>query len=142
MSTLRDELQHIYEEHGQLTPALVLDTARNPDHPLHPRFTWDDEAAAEAHRIDQARNLIRSVRVVYREADDKEGARSVRAYHSVRTEEGCVYRSTDEVVASPFLTELLMRDMTREWQQLKRRWARFSEFTEMVRSDLKDGEAA
>jgi hypothetical protein len=48
---------------GKLTPSRVVDAARNPDHPLHTHFDWDDSAAAELWRVEQARRLIRSVRV-------------------------------------------------------------------------------
>jgi hypothetical protein len=140
--SLRDQLNEISVKHGGLTPALVVDEARPETHPLHERFEWDDSVAGEAYRRDQARRLIRSVRVVYREADEQEGARTVRAYHAVRDETGNVYRPTDEVVASEFLTQLLLRDMEREWLQLKRRWSRFAEFAEMVKGDIGKDEAA
>ena len=141
--SLRDQLQAIHEQHGHITPALVVDTARDESHPLHERFEWDDKQAGEAYRLHQARQMIRSVRVVYREADEREGERSVRAYHAVRTERGNIYQPADEIVSSPFLTQLLLRDMERDWQQLKRRWARFSEFTELIKKDLgSEGEAA
>jgi hypothetical protein len=32
--------------------------------PLHPAFEWDDAIAAERHREHQARNIIRSVKVI------------------------------------------------------------------------------
>lgn len=48
---------------GQLTPHNTVERARNPDNPLHAYFTWDDAKAAEERRLDQARLLIRSVRV-------------------------------------------------------------------------------
>jgi hypothetical protein len=51
---------------GRLTAEMVVQAARDPSSPLHDFFTWDDAAAAAAHRIAQARALIRSVRVVFR----------------------------------------------------------------------------
>lgn len=48
---------------GRLTPDQVVAQARHPDSPLHGLFQWDDEAAAEAHRIQQARGVIKAVRV-------------------------------------------------------------------------------
>jgi hypothetical protein len=50
-------------QHGQLQPELVVEEARDPASPLHPYFLWDDEAAGHAWRVEQARQLIRSVRV-------------------------------------------------------------------------------
>lgn len=50
---------------GRLTAKNVVDEARDEDSPLHPHFEWDDSIAGEAHRMAQARELIRSVRVSY-----------------------------------------------------------------------------
>lgn len=134
--SLRDQLQSVYDQNGRLTPALIVDTARPEDHPLHNRFEWNDKAAGEAYRLEQARRLIRSVRVVYREADEKEAARTVRAFHSIRDEQGTAYQPVEEITESPLLTKLLLQDMEREWKQLMRRYGHFEEFLQMVRSDL------
>jgi hypothetical protein len=136
--SLRDQLQAVYDEHSRLTPQLVVDAARPADHPLHDRFEWDDKTAAEAHRLDQARRLIRSVRVIYREANEKEAARTVRAFHSIRDEQGTAYRPLEEVTESPLLSKLLLQDMEREWKQLMRRYGHFEEFLQMVRGDLEE----
>lgn len=51
---------------GLLTPEAVVDDARDPESPYHDRFEWDDAKAAQRHRLDTARALIRSVRVQVR----------------------------------------------------------------------------
>lgn len=48
---------------GLLTPDAVVAAARPRDSALHGFFTWDNRAAADAHRLNEARTLIRSVRV-------------------------------------------------------------------------------
>lgn len=59
-------LQEIADRNaGRLTPEDVVKEAFDPGHPLHPFFTWDDEEAALERRLEQARSLIRSVRVVF-----------------------------------------------------------------------------
>jgi len=136
--SLREQLQRIYDAHGKLTPAIVVDEARAPSDPLHNHFDWDDAVAGEAWRHEQARRLIRSVRVVYREADDVHPERSVRAFHAVRSDKGHVYEPTDVVAQDPVIAQLVLQDMAREWQALKRRYEQFSEFYQMVRSDLPD----
>lgn len=55
------------EHQGIITPDAVLEDARNEDSPLHKYFEWDDTVAANAYRKDQARELIRSVRLVLTE---------------------------------------------------------------------------
>lgn len=48
---------------GRITPDMVVDAARSPASPLHEHFTWDVREAAEERWRDQARALIRAVRV-------------------------------------------------------------------------------
>lgn len=135
---LREHLQAIHDRHGVLTPVIVLDEARDPAHPLHSRFLWDDSEAAESWRKHQAQELIRSVKVRYVEATDTEPARSVRAFHAVRREDGHVYEPVEKVVEDPFTKRLVLADMEREWKALKRRYQQFAEFADMVRHDLEE----
>lgn len=48
---------------GRLTPEAVLADAKDKESPLHSHFTWDVKKAAHAYWLDQARALIRSVRI-------------------------------------------------------------------------------
>ena len=51
---------------GRLTPDDVVQDAKKKDSPLHAHFEWDTKKAAAAYWIEQARELIVSVRVVVR----------------------------------------------------------------------------
>jgi hypothetical protein len=51
------------ENRGRLTPAIVIADAKSPASPLHGHFTWDIKRAAWQCWVEQARELIRSVRV-------------------------------------------------------------------------------
>jgi hypothetical protein len=134
--SLRDQLQAIYNERGKLTPAIVVDEARDETHPLHNRFEWDDAVAGESWRRQQAHELIRSVRVVYREADEKNPEKSVRGFHAVRSEKEHVYEPVQKVAEDEFTRQLVLKDMEREWRALRRRYEQFAEFIEMVRRDM------
>lgn len=138
--TLREALQDVHDRHGYLDPRLVVDEARDPQYEaaqlLQSRLPWDDAEAAEAHRRHVAQELIRSVRVIYREATDKDPERSVRAFHAVRGPEGHVYEPLDKVTDDPFLTRLVLADMEREWRQMKARYSHFKEFIQMVQRDV------
>lgn len=135
---LRDQLLAIREKHGRLDPHLVIEEAREETHPLHSRFEWDDSVAGEAWRRSQAHELIRSVRLVYREATEQEAARSVRAFHAVRREDGHTYEPAEKVIEDPFTKRLVLADMEREWKALKRRYETFAEFADMVRRDIEE----
>lgn len=133
MSSLRDELQAIYDAHGKLTPKIVVDEARDDEHPLHPQFEWDDAVAGEKYRQHQARALIQSVKIKYRNGDKLE---EVRYFQSVRREDGHSYEPTEKVIEDEVTREILLRDMEREWRQLLSRYSRFKEFVELVKRDL------
>ena len=65
MQEINDELARIAERNGGLlTPDAVVAAAAKKDSVLHELFEWDSRKAAHAWRIEQARALIRSVRVV------------------------------------------------------------------------------
>jgi len=68
----------IIESMDMPTPPAVVDAARAEDSPLHRYFTWDDGAAAEKWRLDEARKLVRSIHVVVVGDDHQEYA--VRAF--------------------------------------------------------------
>lgn len=62
---IRDALAKIADENGGLlTPDAVVAEAASKSSVLHDLFEWDGKKAAHAWRLDQARTLIRSVRVV------------------------------------------------------------------------------
>lgn len=58
---------------GHVDTSDLIRAARNPDHPCHGDFTWDDATAADERRHDQARALIRrcEFQVVYEEHETK-----------------------------------------------------------------------
>lgn len=70
-------------EQGGVTTRDVLDAARSKQSPLHEYFEWDDKVAADLHRLEQARYLMRSVRVRFIENED---VRETRAFHVTKVD--------------------------------------------------------
>lgn len=132
MGSLREELESIRATAGVLTPAVVLEAASAPDHPLHTRFEWDDTVAAGKWRLEQAQKLLTVVRLSY--IDGSGQATSIRAYQAVRTEHGHVYRPSDEVAMDPVASQIVLMDMQREFKQLRDRYGHFREYAEMIRA--------
>ena len=136
MKGLREELQRLYDTHGQLTPQVVLTAARSPKSPLHMEFDWDEKSAANSWRLEQAQRLIQRVKVKYVDRSGEET--HVRAFVSLPNQEGPGrnYQPVEDVVHDEFARRLLLGDMQREWQALKRRYDRFDEFAQMILRDL------
>lgn len=129
---LNNILQQIHDS-GGLTPQRMVGMARDPEHPLHPEFEWDNEVAGEQHRLAQARKLIRRVRIVYRV--DKEGRNvSVRAFVNVPANHGLyrVYEPTEQVVLDPLKRRLILQEARREWARFKAKYRHLDEFAEII----------
>jgi len=136
--SLREHLQAIYDERGELTPALVVDVARDDTHPLHTRFEWNDAVAAEKHRREQAHQLIKSVRISY--TNTRTGTPiSIRAFHAVKRPDTnrYAYEPTAVVMQDPAIMQLLRMEMHREWQAFRRRYEEHEEFWAMVTDDVR-----
>jgi len=137
--TLREALQDIYDRHDKLTAALVVEEARlqNTDAGkiLHGSLEWDDAAAGEAWRLEQARGLIRRYKVSYTKEDGTKG--KVRAFCSVNTENGHVFEPIVDIREDPINRKILLASMEREWKALLRRYEQFEEFFELVEEDMK-----
>lgn len=131
---LRDQLQRIYDLHGQLTPSLVVDAARREGHPLHSHFEWNNAIAGEKYRQTQARELIRSVKVIYRSGEGESS--EVRKFHSFQAPEGGHrYEPIEKVVEDEKLIALLIAQMERDWKALKKRYEHLQEFFQMIQND-------
>lgn len=137
--SLRDQLFDIYATHGQLTPRLVLEEARDPKHPLHDRFEWDDSIAAEKYREVQASELIRSVRV--RQVDGAE-QETVRAFHSLPRDDVRSYVPIEEIAKDDIARQVLLNEAEREWKAMLKRYQHLAEWLGVVRGDVGDIEAA
>jgi hypothetical protein len=128
------ELDAIYQGRGQLTPRVVVDVARDPGHPLHTQFEWDDSVAGEKYRQTQAAQLIRSVRVV-EPVGDRDQVR-VRAWHSVPRPDGRTYVPAEDVRQDEFTRQLVLQAAEREWRALYARYKHLDAFLAVVRQDL------
>lgn len=96
---------------GALRPAAVVDAARRPDSPLHPAFEWDDGIAAEAHRRQQARQLIGAIVTTVPESQSSE---PVRAFVNVRQDEAQSYVPIRVAMSDEALRAEVLAQATRE----------------------------
>lgn len=134
MTTTAQAMRRLHDDHQGLTPSLVLDTARDPGHVLHRHFNWDDTDAAERYRLDQARALIRSFRVVFRDDDEQH---RVRSYVSVASDTGPVYRATEDVLTDDFSRTLLMTGLKRDLAALQRKYGHLEEYAAIVLAQVR-----
>jgi hypothetical protein len=92
--------------HGDQMPEELLRRSRSERSPTHHLFTWDDQDAAEAYRLIEARELIRSIEIVFEETGSR-----VRAFPSVQIGDGeRNYMSMGKVLSREDYTRRLVED--------------------------------
>jgi hypothetical protein len=95
-------------------------------------FEWDDTVAAEKHRQEQARQLVRAV-VVRTETTNREPI-TVRAYVSLPSNDvqRYAYVRTDMVFQKKELREIVLRRALRELENWERRYRDLMEFADLL----------
>lgn len=95
----QDELLALVEKNEEITPAEVLAYAKkHPKSELHSQFVWDDATAGARYRLDQARYLLRRVKVTITSVNDSDKQIRVRAFSHVPSAGAGVYRPTANVL--------------------------------------------
>lgn len=121
------ELEKIENQHGELTPETVVREAKNKRSPLHSAFEWDDKAAAEQHRLQQARQLIASIEVIY---DHSQEIGPSRAFVNVDYDEaGQSYHSTDRAMTVPEVRNIVLSRALQEASSWQRRYQTYAELS-------------
>lgn len=57
------ELKDIEDQHGEITPALLVESSRKKKSVFHKYFEWDNEIAADSWRFMQARYMLGAIQV-------------------------------------------------------------------------------
>ena len=105
--TAGEELERIrIRQNGRLEAADVVRESRDPDAPLHLAFEWDDQRAAEAHREDQARYMIRSITVSMPKGNGDDVP--IRAFVSVIRDTDRSYTSTAHALSDVELRQQVL----------------------------------
>lgn len=127
------ELEKLRKRDGFLIPAEVVKKAQAKRNPMHNEFTWDDSMAAEQHRLDQARLMIRTIEVVHKEAPHIQS----RAYHVITRPASNgdnsrkVYQSIEEILADPIARDELLSQAIRDALSFRKRYHALSELAKV-----------
>lgn len=118
---------------GTITPHDVVEEARHEASPLHPVFEWDNQKAADHYRVDQARQLVSDVMVVY--AEEVEGASRdpMRAFASVSQDgNATAYTGTLDAMRSPAMRASVLAQAKKELEGWRRRYRHYQELAAAV----------
>jgi len=132
------ELANLQDRMGRLEPEILVDEARPKSSPLHDWFEWDTKKAAHKHHLEQARYLLRSIEIVYKDADQVE--RTTKGFHNVTVmvagTPSQVYLSTPVIFSKPDLRSQVIAQAYSELQRWKIRYAEYKELAEFFKPVL------
>ena len=108
------------EKQGKLTAKNLVDVSRPVDAPLHPEFEWDDMKAAEKFREEQARNIIRSIQIVYEDYEPR------KMYCNIRRTDP-EYMSVDVAISKPDTRQMLLDNAFRDMEIFQKKYEMLTE---------------
>ena len=120
------------EAGGLLLPEAVLERARSVNSALHRYFEWDDTEAASAHRLQQARRVIRTVvRIIER---PNVPVTQVRAFLSLPSDRATTggYRAVEEILSDDALLAEAIRDLQRTILRIRAKYGAISAVSGLV----------
>lgn len=125
-----EALAGITVEHGgHLKPEDVVAAATDRKSKLHRFFTWSDVEAAAAHRLNEARALIRSVDII--EVDAPNDQRK-RAWISVTADRQRSYQPVQVIEADARLQLLVLEDALRYLRIFRRRFRQMADICALI----------
>src|SRR6185437_1323639 len=138
-------LQTLSEE-GAVTPRDVVDAARSSNSPLHDYFEWNDKKAADLFRVEQARNMLRSIRVRYIEDGAPKEARAFQVVSGTGwKDEPRQYRSFEVLYGDSAFAANMMDNAIADLATFKRRyepyvdlWIRFGDLFQGVMNQISE----
>ena len=91
------EIQAIYDERGEVRASWVVERSKPQSSALHAYINWDDKSAAEAHRLNQARQVLRVVRITTGESTEAQPLMHVPTWSTEEEREGA-YQVVGKIV--------------------------------------------
>lgn len=129
-----EEIDRLLAKYGQsLKAEQVLEEARSKKSPIHNAFDWNDTTAARAYRLEQARRLLRSVRVVIITPKGSEITTRVTVTTEDPEESGRVYSATEYAMSSEKMRNSILRQALAELKAFRHKYATLSELASLFK---------
>lgn len=130
-----ERLAWLQRNNGErLTPRVVLDDARPVESPLHQCFEWDNTRAAELYREDQARAVLRSIRVIKQDGETQRAERMfVNVVEVIDEEEQHGYVPLARVLSDAELFKQMCQQAARDLSAFEDRYSQFTQLATIGR---------
>lgn len=136
-------LEELNSEKGFITPAIVLEDAKQKSSPLHDWFEWNNDKAAVKWRLEQAQLLIRGINV---EITNQGKTTQIRAFFSIKptneldSDTKKVYVSLESMQSDDRKRDQVIAYAKRELILWSDRYAQYSELkpiTKFIKAHIK-----
>lgn len=116
------QIEQISEEYGVCAPRMLVEKARPKRSPIHGLFEWNDALAAEKWRIEQARAVVQTIRVVNPDGviQDTPAFVHVKIVSEDGISEG--YKPTIQLATDPAMRGFVLAEAITQLYALKRRY--------------------
>lgn len=101
----------------EITPANIVDKARNEGTELHKLFDWDDSVAGEKWRRSQATTILSNLQVVVAKNVETNEEKSVKAFVTLKKE--TEYEPIQTVVKDPEKYDILKERAIRQLKSIR-----------------------
>ena len=124
---------------GKVHPEHVVETAKKKHNPLHNDFEWDDAVAANEHRKETARCMLRSFVIVREDVKTDRPQRVYEVTNDVANSEPNrrpkkAYSSIDDIMKDPDTRAELLGRALRELITLRNRYRDLQELAVVIRA--------
>jgi len=128
-----EEFEHIKNRYGKLKPEFIIESAIKKTSPIHSFFKWDDKKAAEQYRLQQASQLINSIRIVVKIKGKKI---STPAFLNIKIDNDTnkFYEDINTVIRDPISKEYITEKARNQLKGWAEKYAFIDSFSEIIQS--------
>ena len=123
--TAADVINSCQDESGYISAKSVVDVSRPEKAPLHGCFEWNNDAAAEMWREQQARVMIKNIVTVEIEDDKREVAKTF--VHVISDDKSRGYKLTDVAIHNENDREYVLKTAKRELLAFQEKYRQLTE---------------
>jgi hypothetical protein len=126
-------LTRIEKKYGHISPEHIIQESRNPKHPFHKLFEWDDTKAAEKYRLLQAKFIQRAIGYILVNKTTGERTGPIPAVHLIKRGEAKYTGMLNALADEPTRADILKKAAS-ELESWKQRYGHLVEFVNVVRA--------
>lgn len=123
-------LEELAAVHGTITPKIILEDSRDEKAPLHPCFEWNDGKAAEAYRLQQAREILVSLKVTV-EKGEKEIQTRAFVNVSMEDEKDGTFIAVGKALSAEDTRQVVLMRAMAELSYFRRKYETLTELSEV-----------